>query len=67
MVPEKLVVTFKPGKEMEERVRELGPKLKRHARRSRFLIRSAFPNPRPLAAILSGSLRDLPSEASPSD
>jgi integration host factor subunit beta len=40
-VPEKFVVTFKPGKEMEERVRELERKAAAAAERSRAVVDSS--------------------------
>jgi nucleoid DNA-binding protein len=47
-VPEKFVVTFKPGKEMEERVRELERRAN-EAARARAAAEAAATSPEPLA------------------
>jgi integration host factor subunit beta len=47
-VPEKFVVTFKPGKEMEERVRELERQAAAAAERARAGLDSTTPEGRPL-------------------
>lgn len=51
-VPEKFVVTFKPGKEMEERVRELE---RQAAERARAAMESAGGDNRPVSEPLGSS------------
>ena len=48
-MPEKFVVTFKPGKEMEEKVREM----ERRASRSRLAVTTS-PNGSPPAELAAG-------------
>jgi nucleoid DNA-binding protein len=57
-VPEKFVVTFKPGKEMEEKVRELERQAAEAAQRSRAGLAGDSPpavNPRPVTETLGSS------------
>jgi nucleoid DNA-binding protein len=51
-VPEKFVVTFKPGKEMEERVRELE---RQAAERARAALDNAGSDSRPITETLGSS------------
>jgi nucleoid DNA-binding protein len=57
-VPEKFVVTFKPGKEMEEKVRELERQAAAAAQRSQAGLAGDSPpqgNPRPVTETLGSS------------
>jgi integration host factor subunit beta len=56
-VPEKFVVTFKPGKEMEERVKELERQAAAAARVTRGKVVGKEPSPEPagLATTVDGS------------
>ena len=54
-VPEKFVVTFKPGKEMEERVRELERQAAAAAERTRAGSDSASGNDRPVTEPLGST------------
>ncbi len=49
LVPEKFVVTFKPGKEMEERVRELERRAAAEAQASQTGAAAAIPAPQTLS------------------
>jgi nucleoid DNA-binding protein len=54
-VPEKFVVTFKPGKEMEERVRELERQAAAAAERARSGVDSPPGDSRPVSETLGGT------------
>jgi nucleoid DNA-binding protein len=54
-VPEKFVVTFKPGKEMEERVRELERQAAAAAERARVGMDGAIPDSKPITETLGSS------------
>jgi hypothetical protein len=54
-VPEKFVVTFKPGKEMEERVRELERQAAAAAQRARAGLEGPGGDSRPVPETLGGT------------
>ncbi len=64
-VPEKFVVTFKPGKEMEERVRELERQAAEAAERARAAaLDGGSPDSRPITETLGSSGYNAPSGSS---
>lgn len=60
-VPEKFVVTFKPGKEMEERVRELERQAAEAAERARAALDGTPAENRPITETLGSSGYNAPS------
>jgi nucleoid DNA-binding protein len=59
-VPEKFVVTFKPGKEMEERVRELERQAAAAAERARAAAAGQDPDRKPTESLNSASAYSAP-------